>query len=134
MKKIISPINAPKPIGPYSSAVLVEGFLYISGQIPIDPSGGEIVSDDIKEQTLQVMKNLKAHLQSAGMDFENTIKASIFIKDMNDFSEINEIYGSFFKENNYPARETIEVSRLPKDARVEISLIAYSSKAKNTSS
>ncbi|WP_103327299.1 RidA family protein [Bacteroidetes bacterium endosymbiont of Geopemphigus sp.] len=134
MKKIISPTNAPKPIGPYSGAILVEGFLYVSGQIPVDPSSGKIVSDNIKDQTLQVMKNLKYYLQCAEMNFENVIKTSIFIKDMNDFSKINEVYGNFFNESNYPARETIEVSRLPKDAHVEISLIAHSSKAKNTTS
>lgn len=134
MKKIICTKNAPEPIGPYSGAVLVEGFLYVSGQIPVDPSSGELISGGIQEQTLQVMNNLKAYLEKANMDFQDTIKVSIFIKDMDNFPKVNQVYKSFFKKDYYPARETVEVSRLPKDVEIEISLIAYSSKDKNTTS
>ncbi len=122
-KKIINSKDAPAPVGPYNQAVMAGDTLYISGQIALDPERGEIVKGGIAEETGQVMRNLRAVLQSAGMDYGNVVKCSIFITDMNDFSIVNEVYSSFFS-NDSPARETVEVSRLPKDARVEISCIA----------
>jgi len=124
MKKIIFTENAPAPIGPYSQAVLSGNTLYVSGQIPLNPKSGELVMNSIEEQTKQVMENLKAVLSEAGMSFDNVVKATIFITDMNDFSKINSVYGSYFSEENAPARETVQVSRLPKDVNVEISVIA----------
>lgn len=123
MKQIINTTNAPVPIGPYSQAVLVNGTLYASGQIAINPQTGKLVLDDIKSETKQVMENLKAVLQASEMNFSNVVKASIFISDMNNFAQINEVYGSYFTEK-FPARETVQVSRLPKDVHVEISVIA----------
>ncbi len=123
MKKIITSKNAPAPIGPYSQAVLAGNTLYVSGQIPLDSISGTMVNLDIASETHQVMKNLKAILEEAGADFTNVVKCSIFIKNMNDFAVINEVYGTYF-ESDAPARETVEVARLPKDARVEISCIA----------
>jgi len=122
-KKIINTSNAPAPIGPYSQAVASNGMLYVSGQIPLDPSTGELVSTGIKDETDRVMKSLKAILEEAGVSFDNVVKCSIFIADMNDFAAINEVYGSYFGENP-PARETVEVSTLPKNVNVEISCIA----------
>ena len=123
MKKIINTPNAPAPIGPYSQAVLANGFLYISGQIAIDPDTQELILTDIKAETRQVMENIKAILNEAGMDFNNVVKCSIFISDMDNFGQINEVYGSYFTEN-FPARETVEVAGLPKNVNVEISVIA----------
>lgn len=123
MKKIINTSDAPAPIGPYSQAVLSNGSLYVSGQIAINPETGNLVEDNIEEETLQVMKNLKAILVAAEMDFTNVVKCSIFIKNMGDFARINEVYGQYFQENP-PARETVEVSVLPKNVNVEISCIA----------
>ena len=123
MKKIIESNQAPEPIGPYSQAVVANGFLYISGQIPIDRSSGDLVSGSIEEETEQVMKNLSFILEEAGSSFEKVVKTSIFIKNMGDFARINEVYGSRFGENP-PARETVEVSDLPKGVNVEISCIA----------
>jgi 2-iminobutanoate/2-iminopropanoate deaminase len=124
MKKIIETSNAPAPIGPYSQAVLYDDTLYTSGQIAIDPATGNLVSGDITEETKQVMKNIGAVLEEAGMNYENVLKTTIFIKDMNDFQKINAVYGSFFNEATAPARETVEVARLPKDVNVEISVLA----------
>ena len=124
MKKIIETPNAPAPIGPYSQAVLYDNTLYTSGQIAIDPATGNLVSGDITAETKQVMKNIGAVLEEAGMNFEDVLKTTIFIKDMNDFQKINEVYGSFFNEATAPARETVEVARLPKDVHVEISVLA----------
>lgn len=124
MKKIIETSNAPAPIGPYSQAVLYDDTLYTSGQIAIDPATGNLVSGDITEETKQVMKNIGAVLEEAGMNYENVLKTTIFIKDMNDFQKINTVYGSFFNESTAPARETVEVARLPKDVKVEISVLA----------
>ena len=121
--KIVNTENAPAPIGPYSQSVLVNGTLYVSGQIPLDPNTGELVSGSIEDETKQVMKNLEAILTAAGASFANVAKCSIFVKNMGDFSRINEIYGQYFKENP-PARETVEVSGLPKGVNVEISCIA----------
>ena len=124
MKKIIETSNAPAPIGPYSQAVLYLDTLYTSGQIAIDPATGNLVSGDITEETKQVMKNIGAVLKEAGMNYEHVLKTTIFIKDMNDFQKINSVYGSFFDEATAPARETVEVARLPKDVNVEISVLA----------
>ncbi|MEM9648881.1 MAG: RidA family protein [Bacteroidota bacterium] len=124
MKKIINTANAPAPIGPYNQAVLIKDTLYISGQIPMDPSSGKLVESGIKDETRQSMENLKAILTEAGMGFEQVVKSSIFIKDMNQFSEINEVYASYFDADTAPARETVEVANLPKFVNVEISMIA----------
>ncbi|WP_047414338.1 RidA family protein [Cellulophaga sp. Hel_I_12] len=124
MKKIINTPNAPAPIGPYNQAVLSGNTLYISGQIPINPATGELVAGDIQKETKQSMENLKAILTEAGMTFEHVIKASIFIKDMHQFAQINEVYGTYFNAETAPARETVEVANLPKFVNVEISMIA----------
>ena len=122
-KTIITTSNAPAPIGPYGQAVLTGNTLFISGQICIDPATGDLRKKDIQEETHQVMHNLKAILQQAGMDFNDVVKTTIFITDMHQFGEINQIYGKYF-ENAFPARETVQVSALPKFANVEISMIA----------
>lgn len=124
MKKIVSTVNAPAAIGPYSQANFINGVLYISGQIPIDPSTGNLV-DGIEKETHQVMKNLKAVLEEAGLSFSNVVKTTIFLKSMDDFAVMNEIYASYFEDNNFPARETVQVSALPKNVSVEISMIAH---------
>ncbi|MBR9854812.1 MAG: RidA family protein [Algicola sp.] len=124
MKKIINTPKAPAPIGPYNQAVLIKDTLYISGQIPIDPATGNLVEGDIQKETKQSMENLKAILDEAGMTFEHVIKTSIFIKDMNQFAQINEVYGTYFDADTAPARETVEVANLPKFVNVEISMIA----------
>ena len=124
MKKIIETSKAPAPIGPYSQAVLFDDTLYTSGQIPINPETGKLVLDNISMETEQVMNNLKAVLEAAKMNFDNVLKATIFIKNMDDFQDINSVYGSYFDEANAPARETVQVARLPKDVNVEISCIA----------
>ena len=122
-KKIIYTDNAPKPIGPYSQAVITANTLYISGQIPLNPLTGELVKGDIKDQTRRVMENLKAILIAAGMDFSHVVKCSIFILDMKNFPAINEVYGEYFSANA-PARETVQVSALPMGVDIEISCIA----------
>lgn len=124
MKKIINTTKAPAPIGPYNQAVLVGNTLYTSGQIALHPETMELVLDDIKTETKQVMENMKAVLAAAGMTFENVFKTSIFISDMHNFSQINEVYGQYFDEATAPARETVEVANLPKFVNVEISMIA----------
>ncbi|WP_289046215.1 RidA family protein [uncultured Olleya sp.] len=124
MKKIISTTKAPAPIGPYNQAILSGNTLYTSGQIALHPETGKLVMDDIKTETKQVMENMKAVLEAADMTFENVIKTSIFISDMHNFSEINEVYGTYFDETTAPARETVEVANLPKFVNVEISMIA----------
>ena len=124
MKTIITTDNAPQPIGPYSQAVLVGNTLYTSGQIALHPESGALVMDSIEVETTQVMKNLKAVLEAADMTFENVIKASIFISDMNSFAAINAVYAQYFEEATAPARETVEVANLPKFVNVEISVIA----------
>lgn len=116
--------QAPKAIGPYSQAVITNGFLFVSGQIPFDPKTNQLISEDIKEQATQVMENLKAILEVAKTNFSKVVKCSIFLKKMEDFPVVNEIYGEYFDKGTYPARECVEVSRLPKDVLVEISLIA----------
>lgn len=122
-KEIIYSNGAPEPIGPYSQAVKAGNMYFVSGQIALDRTSGAMLNDSIETETRQVMKNLESILQAAGLGFGNVVKTSIFLKSMNDFPKVNEIYGSYFKENP-PARETVEVSRLPKDATVEISCIA----------
>jgi 2-iminobutanoate/2-iminopropanoate deaminase len=124
MKKIIFTEKAPAPIGPYNQAVLVGNMLYTSGQIAINPITNELVLENIESETKQVMENLKAVLEAAEMTFENVIKASIFISDMNNFSKINSIYSAYFNEATAPARETVQVAGLPKNVNVEISVIA----------
>ena len=124
MKTIITSNNAPAPIGPYNQAVLKGNMLYTSGQIAINPVSGELVLDDIKSETKQVMENLEAVLIAANMNFSNVLKASIFISDMNNFSQINEVYGSYFDDATAPARETVQVACLPKNVNIEISVIA----------
>ena len=124
MKKIIYTDKAPAPIGPYNQAVLVENTLYTSGQIALNPATMELVLDDIETETKQVMENMKAVLAAAGMTFENVIKTSIFIINMDDFSRINSVYGSYFSEDTAPARETVQVACLPKNVNIEISMIA----------
>jgi 2-iminobutanoate/2-iminopropanoate deaminase len=122
-KEVIYSANAPEPIGPYSQAIKAGNMLFISGQIAIQKPSGNLITDTIESEATQVMKNIEAILKSAGMDFTNVVKSTIFLKDFNDFAAINGIYGNYFK-NNPPARETVEVSRLPKDVNVEISCIA----------
>ena len=122
-KQIISTKNAPEPIGPYNQAVLVNDTLYISGQICIDPATGNLKNRDIQDETHQVMQNLRNILSEAGMSFSTVVKTTIFITDMHQFSEINAVYGKYF-EDNFPARETVQVSALPKFVNVEISMIA----------
>lgn len=124
MKKIITSSKAPAPIGPYNQAVLSGNTLYTSGQIAINPSTGELVLENITDETTQVMHNLKEVLAAANMTFENVIKTSIFISDMHNFAKINAVYSQFFNEETAPARETVEVANLPKFVNVEISAIA----------
>jgi 2-iminobutanoate/2-iminopropanoate deaminase len=122
-KTIVNSPNAPEPIGPYSQAVRSGNMLFLSGQIAINRATGNLVTSDIKEETTQVMANIKEILTAAGADFSAVVKTTIFLKDMNSFPHVNEVYGSYFKSSP-PARETVEVSRLPKDVNVEISCIA----------
>jgi 2-iminobutanoate/2-iminopropanoate deaminase len=122
-KEIINTSSAPAPIGPYNQAVIAGDTLYISGQICIDPATGKLKNRDIQDETHQVMQNLRNILNEAGMSFNNVVKTTIFITDMNQFSEINEVYGKYF-ERDFPARETVQVSALPKFVNVEISMIA----------
>lgn len=124
MKQIVSTSNAPAAIGPYSQATIHNGVVYCSGQIPLNPETMEIVGDDVTTQAKQVMKNLKAVLEAAGTDFSKVLKCSIFLDDMSDFAQVNEVYGSYFTADP-PARETVAVQTLPKSVLVEISCIAY---------
>jgi len=123
VKEIINSLEAPVPIGPYSQAVKANGMVFVSGQIALDADSGELLNSNITEETHAVMKNLDAILRASGLTFSNVVKCSIFVKNMDDFATINEAYGQYFKVNP-PARETVEVSRLPKDVQVEISCIA----------
>jgi len=124
MKQIILTSDAPAPIGPYSQAVIANGFLYVSGQIAINPATGELNQISLKEETHQVMRNLNALLLEAGYEFEHVVKTTIFLSDMSLFAEVNDIYGSYFSKD-YPARETVAVKGLPKGVNVEISAIAF---------
>lgn len=123
MKKAINITGAPKAIGPYSQAIMANGMLFVSGQIPIDPSTGELVKGDIQLQTHRVMSNILAILKDAEMDFSDVVKVSIFLSDMEHFQKVNEAYATYFKENP-PARETIQAARLPRNVDIEISVIA----------
>jgi 2-iminobutanoate/2-iminopropanoate deaminase len=123
MKQAVSSPDAPKAIGPYSQAVRVGQLLFVSGQVPLDPVTGEIVSGDIAAQTRRVFENLAAVLKAGGRAFNDVVRTTVFLADMNDFAEVNKVYGSYFSEP-YPARATVQVARLPKDARVEIDVIA----------
>lgn len=122
-KQIIRTPNAPAPIGPYNQAILINGTLYTSGQIAIDPKTGELVLDTIEAETTQVMENMKAVLAAADMTFDNVVKTSIFISDMHNFKRINAVYSQYFDDATAPARETVEVANLPKFVNVEISMI-----------
>jgi 2-iminobutanoate/2-iminopropanoate deaminase len=122
-KKMIQPSNAPAPIGPYSPAVAIHHLVFVSGQIALDSVTGELAKVDIETETRMVMQRIEKLLTAAGLNFDHVVKATIFVKDLNHFAKINQVYGSFFKEP-FPARETVEVSRLPKDANIEISVIA----------
>ena len=122
-KRIINTTSAPAPIGPYSQAVLVNGFLFISGQVAIDPVSNNIIAKDVVDETRQVMHNLKGVLVEAGLDFSHVVKTTIFLSDMSLFASVNEIYASYFTDN-FPARETVAVKGLPKNVNVEISMIA----------
>ena len=124
MKQIIKTNNAPAPIGPYSQAVLAGNFLFLSGQVAINPENGELTLTSIEEETHQVMRNLRAVLLEADMDFDQVVKTTIFLTDMGTFSQVNEIYGQYFT-GDFPARETVEVSVLPKNVHVEISMTAF---------
>lgn len=124
MKKIIKTNKAPAPIGPYNQAIMTGNMLYISGQIALNPETMELETGELEQETTRVMENLKAILAEAGLDFENIIKTSIFISDMNNFAKINEVYGTYFNAETAPARETVEVANLPKFVNVEISAIA----------
>ncbi len=128
-KEIIYTGKAPKPIGPYSQAVKAGGFLFGSGQIAIDPATGELVRGDIKAQTRRVMENIKAILESSGYTLKDVVKVTVFLKNIEDFKDFNEVYGEYFKEGP-PARTTVEVSRLPKDVLIEVDFIAYSNRRK----
>lgn len=123
-KQIIRTSNAPAPIGPYNQAVAFGDLLFISGQIALDAETGTLIQGDVKAETQKVMENLKAILSAAGMDFTNVLKTTIFLMDMGDFAQVNEIYGSYLKNDTAPARETVQVSGLPKGVKVEISMIA----------
>lgn len=123
-KQIINSKQAPAPIGPYSQAVKANGMLFVSGQVCIDQSTGNLITSNITEETHQVMKNIGAILTEAGTDFSKIVKTSIFVKDLNNFTAINNVYAEYFQQGTAPARETVEVSRLPKDVNVEISCIA----------
>ena len=124
MKKIIITDNAPKPIGPYNQAVIAGNYMFISGQIALNPRNGELITDEVSKETTQVMENLNAILSEASLTFENVVKTTIFLSDMNDFSTVNEIYGSYLNNSTAPARETVQVSKLPLGVNVEISMIA----------
>ncbi len=123
MKETVLTDRGPKPIGPYSQAIRANGFLYVSGQVALDPKTGELAGADIRLQTERVLQNLKGILEAAGVNLGHVVKTTVFLKDMNDFPAMNEVYGGYFKAAP-PARSTVQVSRLPKDALVEIEVIA----------
>ena len=123
MKEVISTDRGPKAIGPYSQAVRANGFIFVSGQVPFDPATGQIIEGDTARQTTRVLDNLKAIVEAAGSSLDHAVKVGVFLKDMNDFQAMNEVYARYFAKN-HPARTTVEVARLPRDVRVEIDLIA----------
>jgi 2-iminobutanoate/2-iminopropanoate deaminase len=122
MKEVISTEKGPKAIGPYSQAIKANGFIHTAGQVPFDPATGQLIEGDIAQQTARVLENLKAIVEAAGSSLEKAVKATVYLKDMNDFTAMNEVYGTYFFQRP-PARSTVEVSRLPRDARVEIDLV-----------
>ena len=124
MKKIIKTENAPKPIGPYNQAVIAGDYMFISGQIALNPKNGKLITDGINRETTQVMENLKAILSESSFTFDNVVKTTIFLSRMDDFADVNEIYGSYLNDSTAPARETVQVSKLPVGVNVEISMIA----------
>jgi len=124
MKKTIETNQAPKAIGPYSQGISANGFVFTSGQLALDPATGEFVGEEIKEQTRQSLNNVKAILEAAGLTMDQVVKTTVFLKDMNDFAEMNQIYSEFFTEGNYPSRSAVQVARLPKDGLVEFEVIA----------
>lgn len=124
MKEVIQTEKAPKPIGPYSQAIRAGNFIFLSGQIPIDPSTGEMVKGDIQQQTRQVLKNIKGVLESQGLGMQDVVKVSIFLKDIENFGQMNEVYATYFSASP-PARSTVEVAKLPRNADIEIEAIAY---------
>ena len=124
MKKIYNTSNAPSPLGPYNQAVMAGNMIFTSGQIAINSKSGELVINNVKDETKQVMENLKEVLNTANLSFTNVVKTSIFITSMNDFNDINDVYGSYFEKGQEPARETVEVAKLPAGVNVEISMIA----------
>ena len=124
MKTVINTNAAPSPIGPYSQAIKAGDFIFVSGQVAINPVTGELILDDIKTETKQVMDNINAILTEAGVDFSHIVKTSIFLKDMQNFAQVNEVYGTYFKDN-FPARETVQVAGLPKNVNVEITVTAH---------
>lgn len=125
MRRIVATTAAPAAIGPYSQGNIFGNLIFTSGQVPLDPATGAIVGDNIEEQTEQVFKNVKAILEEAGSSLDKVLKATVFIKNMNDFAAMNAIYAKYFKEGAYPSRSAVEVARLPKDVLVEIETIAY---------
>ena len=124
MKKIIKTENAPKPIGPYNQAVIAGNYMFISGQIALNPKTGDLILNNIDDETVQVMENLKSILDEANLCFENVVKTTIFLSSMDNFKSVNEVYGSYLTNDTAPARETVEVSKLPVGVNVEISMIA----------
>ena len=124
MKKIIKTENAPRPIGPYNQAVIAGNYMFMSGQIALNPKTGDLILNNIVDETVQVMENLKAVLDEANLSFENVVKTTIFLSSMDDFKSVNEVYGSYLTSDTAPARETVEVSKLPVGVNVEISMIA----------
>ncbi|HLN12001.1 MAG TPA: RidA family protein [bacterium] len=122
-KRIVRTDAAPAAIGPYSQAVVANGFVFAAGQVPLDPNTGQIVSGDIRAQTKRVMENLKAVLAASGSSFDKVVKTTVFLRDLNDFGTMNEIYGEYFQENP-PARSTVQVAKLPREAAVEIEVVA----------
>ncbi|CUS96472.1 endoribonuclease L-PSP [Candidatus Chrysopegis kryptomonas] len=128
-RKVVYTEKAPKPVGPYSQAIIAGDFIFTAGQIPIDPKTNQVVQGDIKEQTKQVLENLKAVLESAGATFDDVVKVTVYMRDLNEFSAMNEVYSEYFK-NSPPARTTVEVSRLPRDVKIEIDLIAVKKEKK----
>ena len=125
IKTIISTDKAPKAIGPYSQGTQGGGMMFVSGQLPIDPATGCFAEGGVREQTRQSLKNMKHILEEAGLDMSRVLKTTVFLSDMENFSQMNEIYGEFFQEGSYPARSAVEVARLPKDALVEIEAVAF---------
>lgn len=123
-KRVISTSKAPAPVGPYSQGVIAGGFLFVSGQIPIDPSSGELVRGSFRDQVVRVMENLKAIVEASGASMSDVVKVTVYLRDMDKFSEFNEVYASYFPEDP-PARVVVEVSRLPRDAEVEVEAVVY---------